>query len=177
MSEENIISDTEKTTDDNGSSIEFDVNIDSNILYDYLINHAYTGTSGLIGTCMGAIGIIVFLCTHYTLYLIFGMVLIVYLPINLKFRSAQIVQYNDVYKKPFHYKFDKDGITVSQDDQATTAGWDSVTKVVSTKQSIVVYTGKNNGSILPRKQLGDELPAVISVIAEYVEPSKMRIKY
>jgi len=177
MSEENMIQDVNNDDDDNGSFAEFDVMIDSNILYDYLISHAYTGASGLIGTCMGALGIIVFLCTHYTLYLIFGMVLIVYLPINLKIRSAQLVQMSDMYKKPFHYRLDKDGITVSQDDQSSAAGWDSVTKVVSTKQSIVIYTGKNNGSILPRKQLGDNLPAVIAVVAKYVEPSKMRIKY
>ena len=162
---------------ENENSIEFDVTMSSGILYDYLISHAYTGGAGLLGTCFGAVGIVMFAATNYVLYLIFGLVLILYLPIKLKMTSLQLMQMNETYKKPLHYRLDENGITVSQGEETQTASWDSVLKAVSTKQSIVVYTGKHNASVFPRKQLGDNLPMMLSVMAAYIDPKKMRIRY
>ena len=162
-----------------GSSIEFDVVMDKHILYDFMINHAYTGSAGIIGTSFGALGILLFLsssCQNY-IYLIFGLIMIFYLPVNLKFQCSKQMTLNPVYKKPIHYILDSNGITVSQDDNSQTVAWDKCTKAVSTKQSIAVYTGKNNASIFSRKQLGDKLPSMLAVLSEYMDPKKIKIRY
>jgi len=159
--------------------IEFDITIDKGTLYDFLVYHAYSTSTGLIGTCFGSLGILGFIssnCENF-LFLILGLVLIVYTPVSLKLQASKTVQLNPVYKNPLHYVIDENGITVSQGETTTTAGWDQCRKAVSTRLSILVYTGKKNASIFPRKQLGDRLTAVLAVMANYIEPSKMRVKY
>lgn len=156
------------------------VSMNAKILYDYLVHHAYTTSACILSTCIGALGIIVFLnnpAVDRVLYLILGTILVFYTPISLKLQSAKLMQFNEAFKKPLDYTLNSEGITVSQGDTSQTIGWDKCVKVVSTRQSIVLYTGKKNASIFPRKQLGDKLPALISVMAQYMEPKKIRVRY
>lgn len=169
-------------SDENVCKKELDISVtmSSKILYDYLIYHAYSSAAGLIGTCFGAAGVLVFLnqpSVDRVLYLILGIVLIFYTPVSLKLRSAQLMQLTDTYKKPLDYHLGEEGITVSQGDLSQTMEWDKCVKAVSTRQSILLYTGKNNASIFPRRQLGDKLPALVAVFAENMDPKKVKIRY
>ena len=40
--------------------LEFDVKITGNILYDYMLRHTYYSASGLIGTIVGALMVVLF---------------------------------------------------------------------------------------------------------------------
>ncbi len=170
---------TENGNNEIKKQVSFEVNMNSRILYDYLINHAYSGASGIIGSCFGTLGIIVFIRygSQALIYLILGILLILYLPVSLRLKASQMMNLVESFKKPLGYVLDEKGITVSQGDETQSIEWDKCTKAVSTKVSIVLYTGKNNASIFPRKQLEDKLPALISVIAENMEPSKVKIKF
>lgn len=167
----------EDSTNYVSKSIEFEVTIDSKILFDYSVYHAYTGGAGLLATCFGAIGIILFVTTRYPLYLIFGLLILVYVPLSLKKSTAQTVRRVKTYQKPLKYLLDSEGIHVSQDEVSNTIPWENCIKAVSTKQSIVVYTGKRIASIFPRKQLGDNLPALIAVLCENMDAKKIKIRY
>ena len=35
--------------------VEFDVKIDSGVLYDYMLHHTYTSFAGVVGTMVGAL--------------------------------------------------------------------------------------------------------------------------
>lgn len=156
------------------------VNMNAKLLYDYLVHHAYSSAACILSTCIGALGIIVFANNpgaDKALYLILGAILVFYTPISLKLQSAKLMQFNETFKKPLDYTLNSEGITVSQGEESQTIGWDKCLKVVSTRQSIVLYTGKRNASIFPRRQLGDKLPALISVMAENMEPKKIRVRY
>ena len=159
--------------------IEFEVKMNSSVLFDYLINHAYSGASGILGTCMGTVGILLFvkMGMQAILYLIFGIIIILYLPITLWLKSKQLMVLNESFKSPLAYTVNADGITVSQGDEKQSIEWDKCIKAVSTKQSIVLYTGKNNASVFPRKQLGEQLPVLISVISAYMDPKKVKIRF
>lgn len=159
------------------NSITFQVKMSAKILYDYLLNHAYTGSSGIIGTCFGVVGILFFLRTSYPLYLIIGIMLILYLPYTLWTQAARTMTVNEAYKLPLTYTLDSKGITVSQGEVSETASWDQCTKAVSTKMSIVVYTGKKNAFVFPRAQLLDKLTPMLSVIAENMDPKKVKIRF
>ena len=160
-------------------SFSTDIEMSTAVLYDYLVHHAYSGTAGILGTCAGALGIMFFIKSGGTayIYLILGLVIIFYLPVKLRLQAAKTMQLNSAYKAPLHYVLDENGITVSQNEETQTIAWDKCIKAVSTKQSIAVYTGKNNASLFPRKQLGDNLPAFVAVLAENMEPGKVRIRY
>ena len=176
--EQEIPADTKMTAEEAEAEVElsFPVQMNASLLYDYLIHHAYTGSSGILGTCFGILGLIVYAKTHFILYLILGIVLILYLPVNLRYRaSLQMLQ--PVMKQPLQYEFSEKGYTVSQGDVRQSVSWEQCTRAVSTSLSIVIYTGKNNASVFPRKQLGGQLTELLAVIAKYMDPKKVKIRY
>lgn len=156
--------------------LSFPVQMNASLLYDYLLHHAYTGSSGILGTCFGLLGLIAYAKTHFILYLILGIILILYLPVTLRYRAGlQMLQ--PVMKQPLNYEFTEQGFTVSQGEVKQSVRWEQCTKAVSTSLSIVVYTGKNNASVFPRKQLGGQLTDLLAVIARYMDPKKVKIRY
>ena len=175
---EDIIAEEAENGEEN-KSFEIDISINASVLNDYMVYHAYTGASGILGSCFGALGIIMFVnsgCTNF-IYLILGVVLIFYLPVSLSLRSAQLMKLNPVYANPLHYVLDSNGITVSQGETSQTLEWEKCIKAVSSKQSILVYTGRNNASIFPRKQLSERFPDFVATLALYMDPKKIKIKY
>ena len=159
------------------SELQVTVQMTTGALYDYMIRHAYTGASGILGTCFGFLGILVFAKTGGWLYLIMGIVLILYLPVVLAKNAAFQMKLNPVYKKPLVYDFSAEGIRVTQGETSQSLRWEQCTKAVSTGKSILLYTGKNNASIFPRKDLGTDAGALIAVLAKYLEPNKMKIRF
>ena len=160
----------------NRGRLHFEVLMTDKLLYDYMIHHAYTHFSGILSVCFAALGFMFFAKTHEIMYLALAVLLVLYLPINLGYR-AKVQMMNPVFKKPIIYDIDEDGIRISQDETVNMAEWGMCEKVISTRQSIVVYTGKNNATIFPRKVLGDELAAFLAMTAEHVGPKKMKVRY
>ncbi len=157
--------------------VTLDVHMNARVLYDYMLNHAYSGASGILGTCFGFLGVVVFARTHHPLYLIMGLLLIFYLPVHLRYRAALQMQATEAFKKPLHYVVNQEGISVSQGEQTERVSWEQCLKAVSTRKSIVVYTGKQNATIFPRADLGEYTGALIAVIVENMDPKQVRIKY
>lgn len=174
--EKNVSAETMDTTGKNREVI-IDVHMNAGVLYDYMLNHSYSGASGILGTCFGFLGIVAFAKTHFPLYLIMGLLLIFYLPVHLRYRAAMQMQLTEAFKKPLHYVVDSEGISVSQGEQTEHVSWDQCLKAVSTRKSIVVYTGKKNATIFPRKDLGEYTGALIAVIVENMDPKRVKIRF
>ena len=101
--------------------LEFDVRIKQRDLYDYMLRHAYHSAQGLLGSCVGVLAIFMFLSNHQVLYLIMGIVILLYLPWTLYLKSGQQAANNPAFKEPLHYVLDEEGISVSQGEEATNA--------------------------------------------------------
>ena len=155
--------------------LEFDVKIKAGDLYDYLLMHTYNGASGLLGSCFGALLIVVGVLKSEGIWILAGAVLLLYLPWTLFVRSRRQAL-NPVFQKPLHYLLDEEGITVSQDDTVQTQSWDSMVKAVSTTKSIIVYTTAVNATIFPKRELGDQKNALIQMISTHMPPAKVKIK-
>ena len=166
-----------KEVDEGTPELEFDVRMSSGVLYDYLLRHSYTSAVGLIGSCFGAFGIIVFFMRGGWLYLIMGVIVLLYLPLTLFKRSKMVMLTNPSFKQPLKYRFYETGFTVSQDEAKSSIDWSGCTKAVSTKKSIIIYTGKNNASIFPREQIPGGAAELIGLIAKYMEPKRVKIRY
>ena len=156
--------------------VELDIRITSGDLYDFLLRHSYNSVSGLLGAVMGALGVIVGIYRQYWIYLIFGIVLLLYLPWTLYIKSKQQVADNPVFKQSLHYQLDENGITIAQGDSSTCQAWSDCVKAVSTSRSIIVYTSKTNATIFPKKQLGDQTADVIEMISTHMPPAKVKIR-
>ena len=146
--------------------VSFDVKITPGVLYDYLLYHTYTGTTGLLGTIAGALLV--------AAYFMAGSIL--YLPWTLFIRSKKQYLANPAFKEPLHYTFNEEGMTVSQKDTSEQIAWENLYKAVSTPKSIVLYTSPVNASIFPKKDLGERKAALIEVISTHMPPKKVKIR-
>ena len=106
--------------------VELDVKITSGDLYDFLLRHSYNSVSGLLGAVIGALGVIVGISRQYWIYLILGVVILLYLPWTLYIKSKQQAVNNPVFKEPLHYVLDENGITISQGDSSTCQKWEGL---------------------------------------------------
>ena len=157
--------------------LEFDVKVTSSALYDYLLYHAYSGLSGMLGTLVGVFLIIAFASTRYFIYLIAGVVLIAYMPCALFLRANQQVVNNPVFKEPLHYKMTDEGISVSQGGVEETQSWESCVKAVSTARSIILYTSRTTASIFPKRDLREKKEPLIQMISTHMPPKKVKIRF
>lgn len=155
--------------------MEFDVQIKSGDLYDYMMRHTYNSPAGLLGSVVGALMVLVGLAKAYVLFVILGVVLLLYLPYTLFLKSKR-QSLNPVFQNPLHYRVDDEGITVSQGEVEETQKWDTMYKAVSTTKSIIVYTNKVNACIFPKRDLGDQTMALIQMISTHMDASKIKIR-
>lgn len=155
---------------------EVDVHIKASDLFDYSLRHAYTSLGGLLSTIIGCLMIYAYFAKGASaLYLVFGIIVVVYIPANLFLMSRQQAM-QETFQKPLHYTFYKEGMAVSQGDAQDVIGWDYILKAVATSNSIIVYTGKNRASIFPRRDLNPDATALIQVLSTHLDPKKIKIK-
>lgn len=155
---------------------EFDVNMTTGVLYDYLLKHTYSGLQGILATVIGCLLIMNYTAGGGILYLIAGIVVIVYVPGSLFLSAKRQMLLTPAFQKPLHYRFLKEGIEVSQDDIVELQNWENMQKAVSTGTSIIVYTSKVKAAIFPRKDMGEQTVRAIEIICTHMSPEKIKIK-
>ncbi len=156
--------------------IELDVKIEAGDLYDYMLMHAYNSASGLLGSGIGAVAVLVGLMRGQVIFVVAGLILLLYLPWTLFLKSRQQALNNPAFRETLHYKLDEEGITVSQNGEEQHQDWGDMVKAVSTSRSIIVYTSKVNATIFPRREMRDKRTDVIEIISTHMPPKKVRIR-
>lgn len=155
--------------------VEFDVKINAGVLFDYMLHHTYTGSAGILGSAVGALGVVAFFMNGYPLYLILGVIILFYQPVSLYLRAKKQAL-NPVFKEPLHYKMTEEGVTVSQGETEQFQRWEDMYRAVSTGRSIILYTNRINASIFPRTDLGQKQTEVIAMISTHMPPKKVNIR-
>lgn len=156
--------------------VELDIRITAADLYDFMLMHEYNKASGIMGTTLGAVMVVTAFATRQWLFLIGGVILLLYLPWVLFIKSRQQALGNPVFRQPLHYLLDEQGMTISQGDTVTTQSWEDMVKAVSTGRSILLYTSRTNATIFPKKQMGDKKTYVIEMISTHMPPNKVKIR-
>ena len=157
--------------------LEFDTKITTNILYDYMLHHTYGSLSGLLGSGVGAVFVIVYFSSGNLLHLAAGIILLLYLPCSLYLSSVKQIKSTPVFQQPLHYEMTDEGIRVSQGEQSQLQKWEDIYKAVSTGKSIIVYNTKVNAWIFPRKDMGELTTKVIEMISTHMKPEKVKIRW
>lgn len=155
--------------------IEFDVKITTGSLYDYMLRHTFTSFSGILGEIVGVFLIFGFLASRQFMYLAAGIIVICYVPVALFFQAKRQAS-APAFKEPLHYKLTEEGIEIEVLGEHDAKPWSAVTKVVSTGQSIVMYTGKVNASIFPWKDIKAQKTEIVQMISTHVDPKKVNIR-
>lgn len=156
--------------------LELDVKIESKDLYDYMLRHSYNSPSGILGSCFGALMVVLAVLTGQWMYLVFGIIMLAYLPWTLFLRSKKQVLTNAGFQKPLHYVLDDTGVTISQGEESVQYLWEEMVKAVSTGRSIILYTSPVNATLFPRRELGDKTAAVIEMISIHMPANKVKIR-
>ena len=155
---------------------EFDVNMTTGKMYDYMLRHTFTSFAGVVGEVLGIVLVVGFFVTGQWLYLIAGVVCVVYQPIALYMRARRQVNSNEVFKAPLHYTLDDEGITVKSGDNTDSLPWEKMYKAVSTNRSVILYTGRVNACIFPKDDMGDRKDEVIRIISTHMDPKQVNIR-
>ncbi len=156
--------------------IELDIKIGAKELYDYMLMHTYNSSAGILGSGFGALLVVVGVLKGQILYVIFGLVLLCYLPWTLFLKSRQQAASNPAFAQPLHYVLDDNGLTISQGEETATQAWEDMVKAVSTGKSIIIYTSRVNATIIPKEQTGDLYAAVVEMISTHMPPRKVKIR-
>ena len=156
--------------------LELDVKIESKDLYDYMLRHSYNSPSGILGSCFGALLVVLAVLTGQWMYLVFGIIMLAYLPWTLFLRSKKQALTNAGFQKPLHYVLDDTGVTISQGEESVQYLWEEMVKAVSTGRSIILYTSPVNATLFPRRELEDKTAAVIEMISTHMPANKVKIR-
>lgn len=157
--------------------IEFDVKIEAGDLYNYMMAHAYGSASGLIGSCVGALMLVIFgMDPGQWIFLVCGVILLLYLPVSLQLKSRQLALTNPAFQKPLHYVLDEEGISVSQGETTERQAWGDLYRATATGRSVIVYTTKVSAAIFPNRDMGEQRARVVEMISTHMPPKKVRIR-
>ncbi|MBO5371228.1 MAG: YcxB family protein [Lachnospiraceae bacterium] len=142
---------------------EFDITLTSQDMYRFSMYHAYSGFHGWFSVIIGILLLIMAVSTtgevtvmYTALYAVFGIVFLVYLPINLYLRSKRQLLLSEVLRNALHYVVDETGIHTSQKEEKADLPWEQVYKIVSTKHNVLVYSNRIHAYVIPKEQLADK---------------------
>mgnify|MGYP002860317107 CR=1 FL=1 len=157
-------------------SAEFDVNMTTGKMYDYMLRHTFTSFAGIVGELLGIVLVAGAFVYNQWIYLVFGVICVLYQPVALYLRAKRQVTDNEVFKTPLHYTVDDKGITVKSGENTDSLSWEGIYKVVSTTRSVIVYTGRVNACIFPKEDMGAVKDTVIGIISTHLDPKQVNIR-
>ncbi len=157
--------------------IKFKVKMTVESMYDYMLYHSFRESfQGVFGELCGLLMLAAFFGTGKWLYLLVGIVLVLYLPVALYLSARKQVLTNEVFKEDMCYTLDSNGLEIAVLEQTGRKEWKEVTKVVSTGKNLILYTNRITATLFPRKDLGEQYEKVVELIKTNVESSKVKIK-
>lgn len=155
---------------------KFDVKMTIPVMYDYMMYHTITGMQFYLAIGIGIMAFAAFIIDHNPLYLIAGLVMIAYLPVERYIQAGRQVKLNPVFKENLRYTLDEEKMSIDVKDEHMEAPWDTVVKVRSTKKSLILYTGNVTATIFPKESLGEDYEKVVSLIKDKVPDGRVKIK-
>ena len=103
---------------------KFDVKITEKDLFQFNMEQAYKGSQGILSIlffillCAAAVmGFMRGQIFYSVLYIIVGIIVMVYVPLSLKGRVKTVIKTNKVFSEPLHFEIDEKLIKVSQGEE------------------------------------------------------------
>lgn len=161
------------------------VNMTREVLYDFLLFHAYSKFSGflinILGLAIAFMGIIMYTigktgAAGVAFYLMAAVIFLGSTPLQLKMRAKKQVQINEEYCNPAEYTFSEEGISVEIKDTRREYTWEQIKRAVVTPKTIGVYYEEDKAMILPKEQFGDKFVDIFTIIATQLGQSKVRMR-
>ena len=163
-------------------SVEFDVTITDKDMYRFNLYHAYHGVQGILATMVGIWVLIMAGLTFgkveifYTImYVVFGIVFLVYVPGNLYLRSKRQILTSATLKNALHYKIDDAGVHVSQGEQTADLEWKQIYKMVSNKNQLLIYSSRVNAYVIPKEAIKEEYQLIVGLAVNHLDGFRLKL--
>lgn len=163
--------------------LELDVKLTAEDMYRFNMYHIYSGFHGIFSIIIAILAFAVSAATwgdidlmYSIVYIIFGIVFLVYMPLSLKLKSKHQIAVSGELQESLHYLFDEEGIHVSQKESSADLLWGQVYKMVSTKSNVLIYSNRINAFIIPRSILGEQYGALKDLAESHLEKYRIRMK-
>ncbi len=163
-------------------TIEFTVSMKTGYIFEFLYVNSYSGFRGVINYGFSAIAIAALIMGYGDqIYSKIALILLALLftvisPAMLLFKAWRQMKMNQGFKKPVHYAFNKSSIILSQETESQEVPWEIVLLAQETFKSILLFTGNNSATILPKDCIGEELPAFKALLREMCPPGCIKLK-
>ncbi len=163
--------------------IEFDITLTEKDMYRFNMYQTYSGFQGWLSIAVSVLAFVLAVRTFgdveplYTaVYVGFGVVFLIYLPVTLWLRSRQSLAASEVLRGTLHYAVGEEGFVVSQGEESATLPWTMVYKLVATKRNVLVYSTRRNAYVIPREQLGEAYGRLRELASEKLERYRLKLK-
>ena len=151
---------------------EIDVMVDGKTLSKFLLRNNYRGMSGLTGILISVaalVGVILFwnnliIAPKILLFGLIGLFLVVQ-PITLIIKGQAQLK-TEAFKKPFHYEFGEDKMTVTNVVGTVDVEWKNVRKVVADKAALYNYMNAVSAFILPATECDGKFDEIVEFVRE-----------
>ncbi len=163
--------------------IEFDIKLTPKDMFRFNMYQAYSGFQGWLSV---ALSVILFVAagmtwgeadgTRTALYVLFGVVFLVYTPLTLFLRSKHAIAASEVLSGALHFAVDETGFTVSQKEASASLAWEQIYKMIATKNNVLVYSSRINAYIIPREQLSEKYKALLALSKKKLPKYRIRMK-
>ena len=165
------------------NEVKFSVQMKTAYMFDFLYWHSYHGITGVINYALSFAGIAALVAgfgkgnTAVTVMLILlALLFTVINPLSLLYKAARQIKRTPMFAKPLHYKFDTRGFSVSQESTSDSAEWESVLLIRETGKNIILYLGAANALVLPKKEIGNQLPDLKKLIRDALPQLGKKLK-
>jgi len=163
--------------------VKFSVQMNTAYMFDFLYWHSYHGITGIINYAFSFAGVAALLAgfgknntTVTVMLIILALLFTVINPLSLLYKAARQIKRTPMFEKPLQYKFDTKGFTISQDSSSDSAEWGTVVLLRETGKSIILYMGAANALILPKKEIGTQLPEFKELIRAMLPEQGKKLK-
>ena len=160
--------------------LEFDVKVTEKDLYSFNIEQAYKGSQGVISLLFAVLLAAAAMLSaqkgnteYVVLYIIVGILVLLYVPFSLKGRVKMIMKTNEVFSKPLHFEIDEKN---SQGEEMAQLPWEQVYRFVANDKRILIFSNRKNAYILSKEQLGDSYEPLKELAGSTLEKYRLKIK-
>lgn len=164
-------------------TIEFDITLTPRDMYRFNMYQTYSGFHGWFSIVVSVLIFVVAYTTRarvetvYTvLYVLFGVLFLVYLPVTLLLRSKHSIATSEVLSRPLHYAVGEEGFAVTQGEEGARLPWNQIYKMVATKSNVLVYSNRINAYVIPREQLGDKYEELAALAKRQLPGYRVKIR-
>lgn len=165
------------------SEVSFDIKLSPEDLYRFNMYQNYTSLNGIVSILIGIISFVMAgiawdsnSVQYMFLYIIVGIIILLYIPVTLWGRAKRTIKTNKVLAGTLHYTLTQKAVRVMQEDQEGELPWDQIYKMVCTGRQVLIYSSRINAYIIPKEQLGEKFDDVVGFARKQLPPYRFKAK-